>query len=168
MEENLWSNIDNSEYSNNKELYQNHILEQYKMYVEMADRISSRRNFANIFFLTLNTTILGSIGFLFEKTQLIDPKWLITFPLVCTLTLIVVWWCLLRSYRNLNSAKFKVVGHLEKRLPSSPYWSAEWKELREGKGLKKYRPLTALETYVPIVFGLLYIMIGLFVIFCMK
>jgi hypothetical protein len=54
MAVNLWTNIDNSEYSNNKELYQNHILEQYKMYVEMVDRISSRRNLTNIFFLTLN------------------------------------------------------------------------------------------------------------------
>jgi hypothetical protein len=168
MEKNLWTNIEKSEYSENKELYQNHILEQYKMYVEMADRISSRRNLANIFFLTLNTTILGVIGFLFEKIQLINPSWLIIFPLLGILTLTIVWWWLLRSYRNLNSAKFKVVGHLEKKLPSSPYWSAEWKELGEGKDLKKYLPLTVLEKFVPIVFGILYIMIGIFVIFWIK
>ena len=81
MKDNLWTKIDdNSEYSKNGELYQNHILEQYKMYAEMADRVSARRNLANIFFLTLNTTILGAIGFSFEKIQLINPKWLILFP----------------------------------------------------------------------------------------
>lgn len=164
MEENLWNNIDDSEYSLNKELYQNHILEQYKMCVEMADRISSRRNLANIFFLTLNTTILGTIGFLFEKIYLIEPNWLILFPLLGILILTIVWWWLLRSYRNLNSAKFKVIGHLEKRLPSSPYWSAEWKELGEGKDIKKYLPLTILEKTVPICFGILYIMIGFYVV----
>ena len=31
------------------------LLEQYKIYVEMADRISARRGLANTFFLTLNT-----------------------------------------------------------------------------------------------------------------
>lgn len=164
----LWNNIENTAYSKDKTLYQNHILEQYKMYVEMADRISSRRNLANVFFLTLNTTILGAIGFLFGKIELVEPRILVLFPLIGIIILTIVWWWLIRSYRNLNSAKFKVVGHLEKCLPSSPYWSAEWKELGEGKDIKKYLPLTVLETYVPIVFGILYIMIGLFIIFWMN
>ena len=169
MEENLWNKIDdNSEYSKNGELYQNHILEQYKMYAEMADRISVRRNLANIFFLTLNSTILGVMGFAFEKIQLINPKWLISFPIISILILVVVWGWLIRSYRNLNSAKYRVIGNLEKKLPASPYWSAEWKELGEGKDLKKYLPLTMLENVVPIIFGVIYIMIGVYIVFLMK
>jgi len=168
MENNLWTDIENLEYSKKGELYHNHILEQYKLYVEMADRISSRRNLANVFFLTMNTTILGSIGFLFEKIQLITPKYLVLFPLSGILILTLVWWWLLRSYRNLNSAKYKVIGHLEEKLPSSPYWSAEWKELGEGKNIKKYLPLTVLETVVPIVFGVLYLMMGIYIMFWMK
>ena len=169
MKDNLWTKIDdNSEYSKNGELYQNHILEQYKMYAEMADRVSARRNLANIFFLTLNTTILGAIGFSFEKIQFINPKWLILFPIISFLILVVVWGWLIRSYRNLNSAKYKVIGNLEKKLPASPYWSAEWKELGEGKDWKKYLQLTALENVVPIIFGLTYIMIGIYVMFIMK
>ena len=35
--------------------YQNHLLEQYKLYVQMADKISERRQSANSFFLTVNT-----------------------------------------------------------------------------------------------------------------
>ena len=78
MENNLWNELaESSEYIENKELYQNHIIEQYKVYVEMADRISARRNLTNIFFLTLNTTILGAIGFSFEKIHLVNPKGLI-------------------------------------------------------------------------------------------
>ena len=41
------------------ERYEDHCLEIYKMYVEMADNISARRQSANIFFLTVNTSILG-------------------------------------------------------------------------------------------------------------
>jgi len=169
MEERLWNKIsENSEYSKKQELYQNHILEQYKMYVEMADRISARRNLANVFFLSINSTILGSIAFLFDKIQLINPKWLIVFPILVTLILCFVWWWLLSSYRKLNSAKYKVVGQLETKLPSSPYWSAEWYELGEGKDPKKYLPLTVLEKWIPVTFGVTYIMIAIYVIWLMK
>jgi hypothetical protein len=34
------------------------VLEQYKLYVEMADRLSARRALANTFFLTVNTAVL--------------------------------------------------------------------------------------------------------------
>jgi hypothetical protein len=168
MENNLWNILDdNSVYKTNGELYQNHILEQYKIYVEMADRISARRNLANVFFLTLNTLCITAIGFLLEKISLVDPKWLIIFPLLGLLILCLVWWWLLSSYRDLNSAKYKVVGNLEKKLPSSPYWSAEWNELGKGEDYSKYLPLTALEIIVPIVFGVLYLMVGVYVLFIM-
>lgn len=169
MEDTLWTNLDNNQfYSKDQKTYYNHILEQYKIYVEMADRISSRRNLANIFFLTLHTTILGVIGFTFEKIDLINPKWMVVFPFLGIITLCIVWWWLLISYRQLNTAKYKVIGDLEKKLPASPYWAAEWKELGEGKSIKKYLPLTALEIFIPIVFGTSYLMILLYLVFFVK
>ncbi len=166
MKDRLWNPLEEQGfYQKNQEAYYNHILEQYKMYVEMADRISARRNLANAFFLTLHTTILAVIGFAFEQVNMINPIWLAVFPFAGIITLCVVWWWLLLSYRQLNSAKYKVVGQLEQKLPASPYWSAEWKELGEGKDIKKYLPLTALENYVPLVFGLCYLMILLYLIF---
>src|SRR2546426_1964670 len=39
-------------------------LEQYKLYVEMADRISARRQTANEFFLSVNTVIVALLGYL--------------------------------------------------------------------------------------------------------
>ena len=44
--------------------YNAHLLEQYKLYVQMADNISARRQTANSFFLTLNTTIAGLVGYI--------------------------------------------------------------------------------------------------------
>jgi len=166
MEDNLWNKMnDIPGYKDKPELYQNHILEQYKIYIEMADRISERRNLANVFFLTLNTLCLTAIGFMFEKVSLIDPKWIILFPLFGVMILCLIWWWLLRSYRDLNSAKYKVVGHLERKLPASPYWSAEWEELGKGKDISKYLPLTALEKFIPMVFGLTYLMLGVYILF---
>ncbi len=43
--------------------YQAHSLEIYKLYVQMADNISARRQTANSFFLTVNTAIIGIAGY---------------------------------------------------------------------------------------------------------
>ena len=169
MENNLWNTFNSdSTYSTNKELYYTHILEQYKLYVEMADRISQRRNLANVFFLSLHTLSLSAIGFMFEKISLVNPKWVISFPLAGVILLCIIWLWLLTSYRKLNTAKYKVIGHLEKKLPSSPYWSAEWNELGEGKDIKKYLPLTALEIFVPIIFAIIYLMLAVYILFIIK
>lgn len=165
MDEKLFNKpLEDNVYFKSKELYQNHLLEQYKMYVEMADRISSRRNLANVFFLSLNTTLITVIGIALEKMTLklsfeITLMLIISFECVC-----VVWWWLLRSYRNLNSAKYKVIGNLEKQLPSSPYWSAEWHELGEGKSLRKYLPLSFLEQFIPIIFFIFYLVLAIIVL----
>ena len=44
--------------------YSNHLLAQYKICVEMADKISARRCTANNFFLSINTFLLTAIGVL--------------------------------------------------------------------------------------------------------
>ena len=73
----------------------------------------------------------------------------------------VAWGFLLKSYRTLNTAKFKVIGLMEERLPSSPFYSAEWKALGEGKNWRKYVPLTPIETVVPVVFGFCYLYLAI-------
>ncbi|MCA9945336.1 MAG: hypothetical protein KC449_17755 [Anaerolineales bacterium] len=139
------------------EQYREHVFEQYKIFVEMADRVSSRRNLANTFFLTLHTFLISAAGFLYEKGPTVNNSWLNIFPLIAVLALCYVWYRLLLSYRQLNSAKFKVIGEYEKILPSSPYWSAEWNAMGKGKNPKLYRPLTDVEQYVPMIFAVLYI-----------
>lgn len=141
--------------------YEDHLLEQYKLYVEMADRVSGRRNLANTFFLTLHTLILAGIAFLYDKGLGLTHHWVIVLLLSAILTLCYAWWRIVKSYRQLNTAKFKVIGEFEKRLPASPYWSAEWKALGEGRSPKLYLPLTHIEEFVPIVFAILYIVAAL-------
>ncbi len=70
--------------------YQDHALEQYKICVEMADRVSSRRNLANTFFLTLHTLLFGTLGFLYEKGPVINRKWTVLLILVALLSLCYV------------------------------------------------------------------------------
>ncbi len=131
----------------------NHLIEQYKLYVEMADRISQRRASTNTFFLTFNTTIVAALAGFYEH---VPSEISIAMYLAATI-MAITWAVLLRSYRNLNTAKFEVIGELEKRLPAQIFYAAEWKALGEGKDYKKYIPLSVVETTVPVIFFTIYI-----------
>ena len=75
-------------------------LELYKFYLELSDRISDRRLKSNAFFLTINSTLAGLAGY--------NPgnAWMI--PIV-GMAFCCMWYQLVKSYKDLNSAKFKVV-----------------------------------------------------------
>ena len=153
---NLWNpDIGPELYTADGERYQTAILEQYKLYVEMADRISARRALANGFFLSLNTAVLIGAGGWWGSTE--ASAWWLLLALPVVLVQAGAWFWLIGSYRQLNSAKYAVVGALEERLPASPYWRAEWKALGGGTDPTKYWPMTHLEQWLPIAFVLIYV-----------
>lgn len=127
------------------------VMEQYKVYVEMADRVSSRRALANTFFITLNSAIFTVIGVLWRDQPAIS-RWWVIFPTIVLVGQCLAWFWLLRSYRQLNSGKYAVVGALEELLPTSPYWGAEWHALGKGEDKSRYWPLTHLEQWLPMLF----------------
>jgi hypothetical protein len=129
------------------EKYQAHLLEQYKLYVEMADRISARRQSANSYFLAINTGLVGLIGYVTTK-ETGEYLWLMAGA---GMAICYLWYRLIRSYRGLNSGKFKVIHFIEKRLPLSPY-DAEWEAIGRGEDPKLYKPFTHIENGVPWVF----------------
>lgn len=129
------------------------ILEQYKLYVASAEKISQNRLAAGTFFLSFNTAITGALAGFFEEIKDTD---LIGAFYVATIAMCLAWMLILRSYRNINSAKFKVIGAIEQRLPMSPYWSAEWAALGRGNDYRVYIPLSVIEQIAPFVFVSIY------------
>lgn len=153
----LWlPETDPARWGGQPEAYSNAMLEQYKIYVEMADRISARRGLTNTFFLTLNSAVFTIIG-VFWTTRAHAASWLLIFPVLVLIGQCLAWFWLVRSYRQLNAAKYAVIGALEERLPASPYWRAEWKALGEGKDPSRYWPLTHLEQWIPALFAACYL-----------
>ena len=136
------------------EKWHGHLLEQYKLYVEMADRISQRRTTANSYFLTVNSAILGFVGYLTSKDST-EFLWLLAVA-GCALTFL--WYSIIISYKNLNTAKWGVVHEIEKRLPISPY-DAEWEAVQRGKNPVLYRPISHVEAGVPWVFLILHLFV---------
>jgi hypothetical protein len=153
----LWNgDVTPASYAGENEAYQGAILEQYKVYVEMADRISNRRGLTNTFFLTLNSAVLTLFGTFWKDRPADISTWALILLLAVALGQTGAWWFIVRSYRQLNTAKYKVVGILEERLPASPYWSAEWTALGKGKDPRVYLPLTHVEQWVPVLFASIY------------
>lgn len=136
--------------------YKAHYLDIYKMYVSAADTISSRRESANTYFLSINTVLVGLTGYLDKNEQC--AKFAIG---VAGIVLSYFWYRLLLSYKGLNSAKFKVIHEIESNLPLSPY-NAEWEFLGRGNKSDKYKPFTHIEIWVPRVFFCLYIVVIFF------
>lgn len=131
------------------------LLEQYKLYVEMMDKVSERRGNANSFFITLHTVVLGIIGI---NGFNVEKYWLLI--VIFGLILSYVWGYLLQSYKLLNTGKFEVIHEMEKELPMNMY-AYEWEILDYGKNRAKYWPISHLERTIPIVFAIVYIVFGI-------
>ncbi len=132
------------------------IFEQYKLYLEMADRISSRRSTANSFFLGINTAVVSLLGIVKSIQESGAALTFYSFAAPAGMILSIMWFMLVRSYRDLGTAKFKVVHQIEKFLPLRPY-HAEWAAVGYGKNPKLYRPFTHTEALVPWVFFAIYL-----------
>jgi hypothetical protein len=140
--------------------YQDHLLEQYKTYLGMADKISDRRATTNTFFLTLNTTIVSAIGIVgyYDKSKIALNKDYLIILVLGLMTFCFVWYRLIRSYKDLNSAKFLVIHAIEEKLPIQPF-KAEWDGLGQGKDPNRYLPFTNIETIVPFAWATMYLII---------
>jgi hypothetical protein len=123
-------------------------LEIYKMLVEMADRVSQRRQAANNFYLSVNTAIASASAYL--TTLHVAP---IGIPVIALagLCVSVLWVRNIQSYKELNEGKFHVITTLEKALPIQAF-TDEWDYLHRGKRKKRYKPFHAVEVLVPWVF----------------
>ncbi|MGJ3249504.1 MAG: RipA family octameric membrane protein [Elainellaceae cyanobacterium] len=138
--------------------YQLHLLEQYKLYVEMADRISARRLQTNGFYITLLSGLLTLLSFLnVDKDQEVHTQNNIFFLVVGVigLTLCATWLFNIRSFKQINSLKFKVIHEMEQNLPF-PCYSREWEILKQDGSREKYLRQTKIEQFIPFILAVPY------------
>jgi len=136
--------------------YVEHLLEQYKIYVESADKISDRRQRTNEFFLGLNTALVALLGFISSRIGEGQLALLFCFAAVGGITVCYLWYRIIRSYKGLNRGKFAVIHAIESRLPLSLF-DAEWEILERGDNREVYWPFTHIELKVPWIFILIYL-----------
>lgn len=139
------------------EQYQEHLLEQYKLYVATSQQLSERRQNANNYLLTLNSSLVTL--YVFALASFGHHHWNALIPFT-GLFVCFIWYSLVDSYKDLNTAKFKVIHEMEEQLPVALF-RHEWHVCGYGKGKRNYVPLTHLERWVPVAFSVLYaVLIG--------
>jgi hypothetical protein len=155
ISDSLWNeDVDESDYRDTTASYHAAVFEQYKLCVEMADRVSARRNLANTFFLTLHSGLFAFLGaWLSGDHHDRVPVVLLLAALVVLLGMCATWWFTVRSYHQLNKGKFAVIGALEERLPARAFVAAEWRALAEGQDWRVYLPLNHVERWIPLLFA---------------
>lgn len=145
--------------------YIEHLLEQYKIYISAAEKISDRRQKTNEFFLGLNTALVAFLGLIATKVSQSEISFMLILSSIAGIVICYLWFRIITSYKGLNSAKFKVIHAIELRLPLALY-DTEWEMLDRGKNKKVYWPFSHIELHVPKIFILIYFALMLSAIPC--
>lgn len=135
-------------------------LEIYKLLIEMADKVSERRQAANNFYLSINTLLLGGATYLGVSAPSDYHGWTVA---VAGVMICWSWSRSIHSYRTLNDAKFKVINDLELSFSCSPF-TDEWRHLDPDGDGKKHRPFSTVEKAVPRIFIVVYVFQALLMI----
>lgn len=147
-----------------------HVFEQYKLAVEMADRVSARRAAANTFFFSIQAGLAVALGAFAVNAGTQDnptpDRFVLTLAAISGVLIASSWWMLLRSYRDLNGAKFAVINNLEEKYLRVHLFRDEWAQLKQDRvkaWRTRYAELGQIERSVPILFALLYLALAIHV-----
>lgn len=146
--------------------YSEHLFEQYKLFVDSIEKTSDRRQQANNYFITINTALISIIGLSFQVKIFDSAPWLKSLLALLGIIISIIFWFLIRSYKQLNTGKFSVIHEIEKHLPLALY-KHEWEALGKGKDKNKYYPFSHIELWIPWVFGSIYLILGVYLL-CTK
>ena len=137
---------------------QRELLEIYQLHAELADRVSQRREAAN---QRYSSILVGLGAFLAALLKFGDGEFpAIAMRLVAGLGMLVSfsWYVVIRSYRQLNSGKFKALHELEETLAYA-FYTREWELLGKGRKIRRYWKLTKVEKILPGTFFVISVMV---------
>jgi len=146
------------------EKYRDHLFEQYKLYIESIEKTSDRRQYANNYFITINTAIISLIGLSFQINLFENLPGIRSILALIGIFICIIFWYLIRSYKQLNTGKFSVIHKIEERLPLTLY-KYEWEVLGNGKDKNKYYPFSHIELWIPIILAVIYFILGVIFIY---
>ncbi len=138
------------------------MFELYKLFQETTEKVSDRRAKANTWMLSVNSALVALYALLEQGEECIGTSgqhlWLLAIP-IAGVIICLAWYSLLVSYRKLNHAKFSVLMDMEENLPYALY-------IREKEFLDRNKRwnLSNIESWIPLAFGALYILLGLAVL----
>jgi len=148
----------NTTTENNLEL----LFQQYHIYLDSIEKNSDRRNSAVKLYITINAWLLSFLGVIVQSSKL-NIITAILPVLIVWISISVIFYYLIKSYKQLNTGKFELIHKIEEKLPLNLY-AYEWVVLGEGKDKNKYFPFSHIEQWLPIVLGLVYSVLLLWIL----
>lgn len=139
------------------------LLEQYKVFLETAENLVTRRQNVNSFYISANTAIISVGGTIFaigSDGELISKLAVIFALSIPGILLNISWFRMLQSYFINNQGKMKILSMIEKKLAVSLY-DAEWKAMKNKYSKNKYISFTDNEKKLPLVFSFFYLIIDI-------
>jgi hypothetical protein len=133
--------------------FKEQLIDQYKLLVENANRISSQRLISNSFYITLLTAVLAIYPILKETSAKSYSLYILGFA---GIGLSIIWWFSICSYRTMNSIKFKIINKIEEELPASPF-KTEY-EISKNASIS-HITFTKVEAKVPWVFIIIFVIV---------
>lgn len=130
------------------------LLEQYKLYVQSAENVSARRVASSRYLLTLNVALVALYGF---QSSNFSPGWWMVLVPILGISASVLWHRIIKSHKDLNTVKFRIIHELEQCLPAALY-TYEWQLAEEGRG-NLYRSVTDIERWIPLAFLVLHLVL---------
>ena len=144
------------------------LLEIYKLHAELADKVSQRREGANRLYISLLVGLAVFLAALLRfgvgnNVGLDDGpvRMILCVAGAIGVLLSICWYVVIRSYRQLNTGKFKALHELEGKL-AYPFFKREWDLLAEGRDTRRYWKLTIVETSLPCIFFALFLGLAIF------
>ncbi len=132
------------------------LLKQYEIMVGTTQNVTTWRQTANTFYLTINTALLSLILYT-AQTSITGEKIILS---AIGIILAVLWFYSIDYYKKLNKAKFDVIWLMEEKLPMQMF-KLEYKGDKEKDKVEGYRGrvkgITVIEKYLPVVFGVAYV-----------
>ena len=144
-------------------------MEEYKLFVEDTARFSERRQTITNTYISVNSAIAGLLAFLVKDSGLVDLLVLIAIiALICFGLLICCYWVqLINKYKKLVGFRVKLLHEMEDRLPDLIgvyHREDELYKPTQGKPLN----ISDLERGLPILFGLLYVILGIVLLWSLR
>lgn len=143
------------------------LLEQYKLFVGMADQVSERRLKTNQFYVGVISGLLAVLAFVYKKDNFNNlqsyHEAIVIAVTVLGLSLNCLWFINIRSFRKLNSGKFEVIHQMESLLPFQPF-DLEWEIIKKGERQNRYFQLSRLEQFLPLILSIPFLVLILLIL----
>ena len=104
------------------------------------------------YLLTLNVALVALYGL--QSANFGQTYWTLLVP-VLGIPVSLLWHQIIKSHRDLNAVKFRIIHDMERHLPTALF-QYEWQLAGEGKG-RSYNPVAYIERWIPIAFVALHL-----------